>query len=418
MTWYNGLANALTTNSSRMCIIALSCSTLVLSAKSIAGEAPSEKTKVIVVPDGLSPRDGTAVVACLPREGDAWELVANDGQHFQVLRCGDHVGRVLLPKINAETTFTVRPSAPPPTMFTVEQTPDQLRFLIADREVIAFSGGRGTLPEGYEENYRRGGYLSRLSTPSGRLVTDDYPPNHKHHHGLWFSWTRANYDQRPTDFWNMGKGTAGVQAINHTPAWTAGPWAGFSYRNRYHDNTSGMNIDVLEERIEVTMRAPLPQDPVVIIDLTVTQHCLTALPLQLPTYTYGGLGLRGHRDWDGAENTTFLTSGGHDRKTGNFTRMNWVHMGGLVGGQPAGTAVLCHPNNFRAPQPGRLHPKEPFFCFAPSQMGDWAITPEMPYQMRYRLIIADGAPEAADLERRWQEYAHPFMVTWNGKLVR
>jgi hypothetical protein len=216
----------------------------------------------------------------------------------------------------------------------------------------------------------------------------------------------------------MGKSSAGVQSIDNSQAWAKGVWAGLSYRNRYEDHSSGTPIDILEERFDMVARAPLANDPVVIIDLTIVQRCLTSLPLQLPTYHYGGLGLRGHRDWDGAENTTFLTSTGKNRDNGNFTRASWVHMGGLVEGKPCGTVVFCHPENFRAPQPTRLHPNEPFLCFAPSQLGDWAISPGVPYVARYRLIVSDGVANAADLEQRWQEYTRPLQVTWDGKLVR
>jgi Methane oxygenase PmoA len=405
MVWYDCLST-----------LRLALTTLCLANAAVS----AEEIKVVVAPGGLNPRDGTTVIPYLPKQGDVWDLVDSKGNTFQVIRCGDHTGRALLPPVTQPTIFTARPGteALPKAAFTITQTGDDLHFLIAEREVIAFVGGKGYLPDGYEENYRRAGYLSRLSTPSGRLVTDDYPPNHKHHHGLWFAWTLTNYDGRQPDFWNMGTGKAGVQSLDHAPVWTAGPWAGFSYRNRYQDKTSGKSIDVLEEHIDLVARAPLPNDPVVIIDFIVSQQCLTTLPLLLPAYHYGGLGLRGNRDWNGAKNATFLTSAGLDRSSGNATRANWVHMGGMVNGKPAGTAVLCHPNNFRAPQSGRIHPTEPFFCFAPSQLGDWSIRPGIPYQMRYRLIIADGLPDAADLERRWQEYAHPPLVTWDGKTER
>jgi len=59
----------------------------------------------------------------------------------------------------------------------------------------------------------------------------------------------------------------------------------------------------------------------------------------------------------------------------------------------------------------RLHPKEPFFCFAPSQAGDWAIEPGKPYVARYRFIVKDGKPDKAQLDAFWHAYAHPPQVT-------
>ena len=55
----------------------------------------------------------------------------------------------------------------------------------------------------------------------------------------------------------------------------------------------------------------------------------------------------------------------------------------------------------------RLHPTEPFFCFTPSQLGDWEIAPGKPFVSHYRFIIADGPPDKTELNRLWKDYAHP-----------
>ena len=69
------------------------------------------------------------------------------------------------------------------------------------------------------------------------------------------------------------------------------------------------------------------------------------------------------------------------------------------------TAILCHPANYRFPQPMRLHPSEPFFCYAPQQLGDMEIKPGEPYIARYRFVTADGAMTQAEIDRLWDDYA-------------
>jgi hypothetical protein len=115
---------------------------------------------------------------------------------------------------------------------------------------------------------------------------------------------------------------------------------------------------------------------------------------------------------NGENNCFFLTSDGEtNRVKGNETRGNWCHIGGTLDGELAGLAILSHPENFRAPQPMRLHPKEPFFCFAPSQLGDWSIEPGKPYVSRYRFMVKDGAPKKSELDAMWMAYAKPPKVT-------
>ena len=40
------------------------------------------------------------------------------------------------------------------------------------------------------------------------------------------------------------------------------------------------------------------------------QSCAGTNKIQLPQYRYGGLGFRGHGEWNGKENSFFLTSNG------------------------------------------------------------------------------------------------------------
>jgi hypothetical protein len=103
--------------------------------------------------------------------------------------------------------------------------------------------------------------------------------------------------------------------------------------------------------------------PYALFDLDSTQEAASATPVMLDQYIYGGLGLRGHRQW--ASGAQFLTSEGRTRANGDGSNARWTHIGGDVDGKPAGYAVLCHPDNFRAPQPVRLNPSDPVLQHRP-----------------------------------------------------
>jgi hypothetical protein len=238
-------------------------------------------------------------------------------------------------------------------------------------------------------------------------VTDDYPTNHVHHHGIWSAWTLTEFEGRQPDFWNMGEGKGTVSWVGTDSLWSGNESAGFTARHEYVDLTADRPTVVLRESWEVTLRRPDANPPAsFVLDLVITQRCATPHALRLPLYHYGGLGFRGLKEWDGANRVRFLTSEGEtNRVRGNQTRGRWCYVGGNVEERSAGVAILCHPSNFRSPQPMRLHPTEPFFCYAPSQLGDWEIGPEHPYTARYRFILLDGPPDGEKLERYWHEYA-------------
>ena len=292
---------------------------------------------------------------------------------------------------------------------------DRLVLRDANRPVLEFQA-RPLLPAGVPELYRRGGYVARIFTPSGRLISDDFAPKHIHHHGLWAAWTKTAFEGRHPDFWNMGEGKGRVQFLDLDVS-TA---THVRSRQRYVDMTVVPEKAALEETFDVQLRPSIAgARPAHVFDVTLTQNCLTASPLELSEYLYGGLGFRGNRDWDGAANCQFLTSEGiSDRVQAHATKSRWCHISGLVDGRRAGIAILCHPGNFRAPQPMRVHPNEPFFCYAPPAGGTFSIQPGKPYSARYRCVTFDGEPDRAWLDQLWQQFAAGQYVGAGGSATR
>jgi hypothetical protein len=263
-----------------------------------------------------------------------------------------------------------------------------------DKEILRYQAEAGEFPrKDIKEIFRRGGYIQSIYTPAGKLVTDDFPPNHVHHHGVWSPWTKTEFEGRSPDFWNMGDGKGRVEFVALDDVWNKDGKAGFKARHRFIDMMAKPEKAALLETWEVAVSSGPMRN---IIDITITQTCATDSPLKLPEYHYGGLGFRGNRAWDGAANCKFLTASGlTDRLKVNTAKEPWC----------CGVAIFCHSSNFRAPQPVRVHPTEPFFCYAPQQAGAMAIEPGKPYVARYRLIVADGEPDAAALQKAAEEYA-------------
>ena len=265
---------------------------------------------------------------------------------------------------------------------------------------------------GMDPAFIRGAYIHPLITPGGYRVTEDYPDNHIHHHGVWFPWTKTEFQGRHPDFWNMGQGQGTVAWKGTDRVFSGATASGFEVRHQFIDYTNPeINTVALDESWEVTVYSYEETQGDMdfwMFDLNSTQSCATGDPLILPEYHYGGLGFRGREEWDGKPNAHFLTSyGERDRDKGNFTRGRWVDMSGAAEGQYGGVTVLCHPDNFRAPQPMRLHPTEPFMCYAPSQLGDWKIEPGQNYVSKYRFVVHDGKPDPERLEALWLNYAWP-----------
>lgn len=283
----------------------------------------------------------------------------------------------------------------------------QVIFKTGEKEILRYQAEPGEFPrEGIDEAYRRGGYIHPIRTPKGRQVTDDFPTNHVHHHGIWMPWTKTQFQDRTPDFWNMGSKTGRVEFEKLEDVWKRDGKAGLTARHRFIDLKAPSNAVALHEKWELTVSAPKDLPARYVIDLVSTQTCASEAPLKLPKYHYGGFGFRGAWAWNGPDALRILTSEGiSNRAAANEQRAKWFWLGGLVDEELAGVTILCHPQNFRFPQPVRIHPKEPFFCYAPQQLGEMEITPGVPYIARYRVVVTDGEVSADLAEKWWSEYA-------------
>jgi hypothetical protein len=285
----------------------------------------------------------------------------------------------------------------------------KITYRINGNDVISYYYNERPLPDGIDTVYLRAGYIHPVRTPSGVILTQDFADVHPHHHGIWSAWANVEFNGRNPDFWNVGKGTGTVVFESLDDVWDGYVHAGFRSRHRYVDLTLGSPVTALNERWEV--RVYNISGDYHIFDITVTQTANTSLPVVLPEYDYGGIGFRGHGDWEGRENAFFLTSEGKTRSNGHGTRARWCHIGGYTGDRLAGITILDHPGNFRHPQPVHIHQTRTFFNYAAVKPGKMKIEPGVPYIMQYRYVAYDGEPDHAELDRLWMDYAYPPLIT-------
>ena len=391
---------------------------------SFALQQMAEAEYTLRIDAGQLKRINTPVRFVLPDSSHGhWQLVGPNKQilALQVDERGE--GTFIIPKLDAFETaiYKLTPTTQPthPAIAKVTEENGKLKLTVSGRTVLHYQADKSELPrDDLEPIYRRGGYIHPILTPKGTIITDDYPFDHKHHHGVWFPWTNTIFEGRKPDFWNMGKGTGTVEFTGLLGQWNGPVHAGFTSSHRFVDLIAKPKKIALSEiwRLQIFAIKNINQNGndsslYHLFDMESVQRCAGPNKVEFPQYRYGGLGFRGHGEWNGKENCFFLTSNGErNRIKGHATRARWCHIGGKTGGKLGGVGILCHPSNFRFPQPMRIHPKEPFFNFAPSQTGDWEIKPDRDYVSKYRFVVTDGEPDTLLLERLWNDYAYPPRV--------
>tara|TARA_B100000886_G_scaffold250245_1_gene176459 strand:+ start:1161 stop:2120 length:960 start_codon:yes stop_codon:yes gene_type:complete len=260
--------------------------------------------------------------------------------------------------------------------------------------------------EKHEPHFSRTGYLHPLYSPSGKIITGDYAPDHPHQHGLFFAWTKSSFRDQPTEFWNQKKKLGDIRFHRFLEKGDHPSFFSLQFEQIF---TSGKDSDmvILKENWEI--RVPKKQTTYFQFDLISTQTCATQDPLLIEKYHYGGMAIRGNKQWietgaDGKPLGKMITSEGKSQENGNHTRPRWVTMHGPVDGQDCGVVVMNHPDNFRFPQWVRLHPKMPYFVYAPMVEKPFSIEPDTPYISKFRYLTYDGTPDHQVIEGSWKEW--------------
>lgn len=268
---------------------------------------------------------------------------------------------------------------------------------VRGRKVFRYREAVVEPPEGMDARYRRSGYLHPVWTPSGKVVTGDFAEDHPHQHGVFFAWTNTKFQGRAVNFWDQVKGQGRIEH-REVISLTSGPVFGELVVKLAHvDLTPRKPIDVLEEvwRLRV-YNTPTDSPTGFLIDFQSEQTCVADEPLKIQQYHYGGMAIRGNTHWLKSGTADFLTNEGKTRKAGNHSRPVWCDLHGELEGTEAGFTMISAMSNFRFPQPVRLHPKKPYFCWAPLVVGPFEIAPNETYNSVFRFWVHDGeiVPEA------------------------
>ncbi|MEO2013950.1 MAG: PmoA family protein [Fuerstiella sp.] len=371
--------------------------TLELSAGNVACENVVVET---ALPSSLADHDHFALTQIDTGERIPVQVDRNGGEPKLVW--------VVRDKLDAGTrrryrlTSVTGPSQP--NHVTVTDDGKRLLVKVGVKPVFSYNHATVPSPDPKHPYYARSGYIHPLYNPSGQIVTDDFNPDHAHQHGIMLAWRKMTFDGRATNGWDQ---QAGLGKVEHAQLETfgGGPVFGFFKARLSHvDLTApGEPTSVLNEIWYVRIYA---FDDAFQFDITSTQECASAKPVSIDTIHYGGMTIRGHADWHEHGNFDYLTDEGKSKTNGNQTRPRWVDLFGPIAGQTTGTLIMDHESNFRFPQPVRLHPTMPYFCFTPASLDSFTIQPGTPYVSRYRFYVHDASLDANIADRLWDQYSH------------
>ncbi|PHS04916.1 MAG: hypothetical protein COA78_15890 [Blastopirellula sp.] len=281
----------------------------------------------------------------------------------------------------------------------------QLTLEFSGKPILRYNTAYLDSPDPKQPYFGRSGFIHPLYDPAGHETTDDFPADHLHQHGIMFPWTKTSFRGHDIDFWNSKLQQGKVEHRQLLKTISGPVVGGFDASLAHIDITSDEPVDVLNETWQVRV---YPSQSYHLIEITSTQTCATKDPLNIKKYHYGGMAFRGNALWLNNSISDFLTSEGKTRKDGNHTQPAWVDTHGLLENIESGVTIIPHPSNFRYPQPVRLHPSKPYFCFTPQVESGFQIKPGTPYVSKYRYVVRTGTFDAKLTDRLYKDYADPI----------
>ena len=199
-----------------------------------------------------------------------------------------------------------------------------------------------------EDDYPRANYVHPLYTPGGFEITEDFPPDHLHHRGIFWAWHQIVIGNTSIgDAWecrdfiwdvldvNTEKIDQNSMALHARTHWTSPLWT---------DDDGNMKA-FMEENVKITVQAQ--RDNYRVIDFQIS---LRALEKNLKIggsddeKGYGGFSVRMKLPGD----ITFTSAKGDIEPIVNqMTEGTWIDISGsmLLDGGKAGMLIVCHPDN-------------------------------------------------------------------------
>jgi hypothetical protein len=300
-----------------------------------------------------------------------------------------------------KATYAAGSCEPYEPAFRFDQDDAHLRLFEGDRPALTYNFGM-MLPEGVPENRRRSSYVHPLYGLDGEIISDDFPKDHYHHRGLFWSWPKITVGDRNYDLWAI----SGV--LTQFEEWLGrevGPvCAVFGVRNGWYVGEER----TMEETVwfRVWRAGEVGQAIDVALKWEAQKEPVTINPKDAKGY--GGLCLR----FGPREDTVLTTVQGKQDQDSNLQPSPWADLSARFGGraQASGAAVFIDADNPAFPNGWCLR-HYGFLGVNWPGADTFTLRPGEPVELRYRVWVHRGGADDGVVSAAYESFAEPPDVT-------
>lgn len=292
-----------------------------------------------------------------------------------------------------EETWPPGPGEPPPPPSPPgrEGRPvAALTVLDAGRKVLTYVYGDNLAP-GAEPRFTRSAYIHPLYSLDGRVLTEDFPRDHFHHHGLFWAWPVVEVRGKTTSNWEPGDPPLRTRFVRWIERRVAEDGARLAVENAW---TLAGSEDVAEETVAILAHGAGPRGRAIDVEIALRPvgGPLTLRGAQADNKGYSGLCFRGLAG-EGFDNAVFrgaVMTTDEGPLPADFTGrpFRWADLSTPADG---GVAIFVSPGHPGFPLPwlirnsyaGILNPCWPALTGA-------TLAADVPVILRYRIYVHRG----------------------------
>lgn len=300
----------------------------------------------------------------------------------------------------AQTTGILgQPSASDVLGFTVKQAGPTVSIHFGEAPVLTYQAA--TVNQGGK--WPRANYVHPLFDLRGEPLTEDFPADHGHHRGVFWSWHQVLVgDQQIGDAWLCEDFVWEVATTNSdTTHDHATIRATVDWKSPQYVGADGEQVPFVREQTTITARSWSPHDP----SQKGSQERIVDFQIELLALV-DGVRIGGSDDVKGyggfspriilSEDTRFFAGAGEISPEVEQLRLGgWVN----IVRHKSGVAILSHHDNPGFPEPWILRRAKSMQNAVFPGRHPLSLSPEKPLRLRYRLFIHDGTADAAQVAK-------------------
>jgi hypothetical protein len=263
-----------------------------------------------------------------------------------------------------------------------------------ERPVLVYRFGEMSLPNNRMAGVRSS-YVHPIHGLDGEVLTDDFPVDHYHHHGLFWGWPHVTIGGREYDLWKM----RGIRF--RFVRWLAKEAGRDGAKLGIENAWVVRDKPVVKEEVWLEVH-PASKDGRIIdvkIDWTPIDQPITLGGAE--GKSYGGVTLR----YAPRKQTVITTPDGRASEDLLITKLPWADLSGQFEGaeSPSGIALFVHPEHPQYPPEWMTRDYGVLAVGWPGVKAE-TLSPGKTVTCRYRLWIHRGTPDASDLAEEYQAY--------------